>query len=326
MKSLAIALAMVAAIAVGSGFAVYYSLNQAVTKDAVFEIPRGDNLSSISKRLQGEGLLPAGDFLFKAYALYSRDEGAIQAGQFQITSEMSAIDVLALFRSGKVIQHRVTFPEGWSLQDWLSHLQQTPHLRVMSNRLSRGDLSQVLEVNRDLEGLVFPDTYQYIKDEADLQILKVAFDRMEDVLKDAWFRRVPSPGIETPYDALILASIIEKETAYEPDREKVASVFLNRLARGMKLQSDPTVIYGLGDQFDGDLTRQHLRSDTPYNTYTRYGLPPTPICAPGRASIEAALAGSNHPYLFFVAKGDGKSHFSTTYEEHDAAVDRYQRQ
>ena len=299
-------------------------LSLPVSKDSVFVIEPGSSLSTITKRLTREDLLPVNNIAFKAYAILTRDTGSIQAGQYQLKAGMPSQDVLALFRSGKVIQHRITFPEGLRVQEWLERLQQAPYLESKTTGMTREDLRQFLGLATELEGSLFPDTYQYTLGDSDLDILELAVRKMKEVLGEEWSGRAMTV-ISTPFDALVLASMIEKETGYGPDREKIASVFHNRLDTGMKLQSDPTVIFGLGADFDGDLKRSHLKSDTPYNTYTRTGLPPGPICSPGRASINAALGGSSHPYFYFVAKGDGRSQFSITLEEHNRAVNRYQK-
>jgi len=303
---------------------IHDQLSVPVSSDSVFTIESGSNLSVITKRLTRDDLLPVNVIAFKAFALLTRDAGSIKAGQYQLKAGMPSQDVLALFRSGTVIRHRITFPEGLRVKEWLVRLQKAPYLDTKTTGMTREDLGRSLDLTTELEGSLFPDTYHYILGDSDLDILKLAIRKMKAVLEDEWEGRSMSP-ISTPFDALILASMIEKETGYGPDRAKIASVFHNRLDIGMKLQSDPTVIYGLGNNFDGDLKRSHLRSDTPYNTYTRLGLPPGPICSPGRASISAALGGSSHPYFYFVAMGDGKSQFSVTLEEHNKAVNRYQK-
>lgn len=304
---------------------IHHQLGQPVSRSALFDIPVGDNLSSITKRLRQDDLLPIDELLFKAVALVTRNRGMIQAGQYQIEDGMTAPELLALFRSGRVVQHRLTIPEGWTLAQWRRHLLQVPFLDVVTEPMSEAEIAQALNVSGPLEGWLFPDTYQYIKGDSDLDVMRMAVLRARSVLEAEWQTRNPAISLTTPYDAMILASIIEKETGNEADRQLVASVFHNRLESGMKLQSDPTVIYGLGEAFDGDLKRNHLRMDTPYNTYTRRGLPPTPICSVGLASLRAALAGSMHSYLYFVARGDGSSHFSETLEEHNRAVNRYQK-
>lgn len=303
---------------------LYLHLQQTTDADLAFDIPRGDNLSSIVQRLQGNESLPVDGAVFKALALLTRDEGPVLAGQYQILKGMTAMDLLTLFRSGKVIQYRITFPEGWRLSDWLTAMDDAPYLVRHLKTADKAQVAKVLGLEHDPEGWFFPDTYQYVKGDSDVTILGMALERMAQVLDEEWRRRGMVSHLESPTDALKLASIIEKETGFEPDRPVVASVFHNRLMTGMRLQSDPTVIYGLGDAFDGDLKRFHLRADTPYNTYTRHGLPPGAICSPGFASIQAALAGSAHDYLYFVAMGEGRSHFSLTLDEHNAAVRKYQ--
>jgi len=295
-----------------------------VSEDSVFTIESGSSLSAITKRLTLDDLLPVNNIAFKTFVSLTRSEGSIQAGQYQLKAGMPSHEVLALFRSGKVIRYRITFPEGLRVKEWLERLQQAPYLDAKTAGMTRGEIVQSLGLTKELEGSLFPDTYQYILGDSDLDVLKLAVREMSEVLGDEWTGRAMT-AISTPFEALILASMIEKETGYGPDREKVASVFHNRLDAGMKLQSDPTVIFGLGAGFDGDLKRSHLKADTPYNTYTRKGLPPGPICSPGRASINAALGGSSHPYLYFVAMGDGKSYFSVNLEEHNKAVNRYQK-
>jgi UPF0755 protein len=299
-------------------------LSVPVSEDSVFTIEQGSNLSAITKRLTVNELLPVNNIAFKAFALLTRDEGAIQAGQYQLKAGMPSQEVLALFRAGKVIRYSITFPEGLRVKEWLARLQQAPYLDAKTAGMTREAIVQSLGLTAELEGALFPETYQYILGDSDLDILKLAVREMSEVLGDEWSGRAMT-AISTPSDALVLASMIEKETGYGPDREKIASVFHNRLDTGMKLQSDPTVIFGLGADFDGDLKRSHLKADTPYNTYTRRGLPPGPICSPGRAAINAALGGSSHPYFYFVAMGDGKSYFSVTLEEHNNAVNRYQK-
>jgi UPF0755 protein len=295
-----------------------------VSEDSVFTIEPGSTLSAITKRLTAVDLLPVNNIAFKTFALLTKGEGSIQAGQYQLKAGMPSHEVLALFRSGQVIRHSITFPEGLRVKEWLARLQQAPYLDAKTAGMTRGEIHQFLGLPTELEGLLFPDTYHYSLGDSDLDILKLAVREMSEVLGDEWSGRAMT-AISTPFEALILASMIEKETGYGPDRKKVASVFHNRLDTGMRLQSDPTVIFGLGTGFDGDLKRSHLKADTAYNTYTRKGLPPGPICSPGRASINAALGGSDHPYFYFVAMGDGKSYFSVNLDEHNKAVNRYQK-
>lgn len=323
--SILVVLSSLAVCAVAAGYYVFLQLAAMTPEQVIFDIEPGSNLSAITERLVREEVTPADDMVLKAYALLTRHEGTIKAGQYEVAAGLDVPGLLALFRSGRVMQHQVTFPEGWHFNQWRARLDEQPYLSHDTTGFTREQIAAVLGIQGDPEGWLFPDTYTYTKGDSDLEIMLLAYQKMQQVLNGAWQGRGSVSGIHSPYDALILASVIEKETGYEPDRAKIASVFQNRLARGMKLQSDPTIIYGLGESFDGDLKRSHLRADQPYNSYTRPGLPPTPICSPGSASIEAALAGSMHPYLYFVAKGNGESYFSLTLEEHNRAVDKYQR-
>ena len=207
---------------------------------------------------------------------------------------------------------------------WWTRLADAEHLTNMTGSLARTEIAALLDISGDPEGWFFPDTYQYAKGDTDIEILALAVSAMRRAIDELWLLRSEGVPLNSSYEAMILASVIEKETADPVDRPKVAGVFHNRLLQGMKLQSDPTVIYGLGADFDGDLKRSHLRADTPFNSYTRKGLPPTPICSPGRAAIKAAVTLTGHPYLYFVARGDGTSEFSITLAEHNAAVRQFQ--
>lgn len=322
LKALLIVLGTLVVLGLGFAGYVYYQLGVPVSEDAYFDIEPGSNLSAISEQLT-EGPLPMDDNVFTALALLTRDAGAIQAGQYQLETGMSALEVLTKFRTGDVVQHRITFPEGWTFRQWREAFANAPYLSRVTEELSDHQIAEILGVQGVPEGWLFPDTYQYVRGDTDIEIMALALEKMQNVLAREWTRRGSFDYLTTPYQALILASIIEKETGHGPDRAKIASVFHNRLKEGMRLQSDPTVIYGIAD-FDGNLTRVHLRTDTPYNSYTRRGLPPTPICSPGAEAIAAALAGSAHSYLYFVARGDGTSQFSHTLEEHNRAVNQYQ--
>ena len=308
-----------------AGFYTLGQLRQTTLTETVFEIEPGSYLSEVMGRLLQERVIRADAFIIKVYAFLTRSEGTIKAGQYLVEPGLTVPELFTLFRSGRVMQHQVTFPEGWRFADWLARLGEQPYLRQEAALMTRAQIAVALGIQGDPEGWLFPDTYTYVKGDADTLVLQLAHRKMQQVLNRAWQARNPSIEVRTPHEALILASIIEKETGHSGDREKISSVFHNRLHQGMRLQSDPTVIYGLGEAFDGNLKRLHLRSDTAYNTYTRRGLPPTPICSPGAPAIAATIAGSNHPYLYFVAKGNGESYFSTSLEEHNQAVNRYQK-
>jgi UPF0755 protein len=220
----------------------------------------------------------------------------------------------------------VTIVEGWNWRQVRQALAKAEHLKTDSRALS--DAALMAQLGRPgvaPEGRFYPDTYSYAKGASDLAVLQRAMKAMDKQLQHAWDARQPGAALQSPEQALILASIVEKETGKAQDRAQISGVFNNRLRIGMRLQTDPTVIYGLGEAFEGDLRRVHLTTDNPWNTYTRGGLPPTPIAMPGKAALLAAVQPAKTPALYFVAKGDGSSHFSATLDEHNRAVNRYQR-
>ena len=233
------------------------------------------------------------------------------------------ITLLNKLRRGDVITYSITFPEGWHLSQWLDLMKSEPAIAITLS--SAAEVAGKIEgIQGDSQGQFFPDTYSYTKNATDTSILRRAHLRMQKVLDEAWLNRTDGVTLKSKHEALILASIIEKETGVSADRSAIAGVFVNRLSQGMKLQSDPTVIFGMED-FDGDLKRRHLRTPSPYNTYTIPRLPIGPICNPGAGSIAAALNPPESDYLYFVAKGDGTSYFSTSLEEHNAAVVQFQK-
>lgn len=259
------------------------------------------------------------------WARFEGIEGKIKAGEYRFDDGDSLRDMMDAVVTGEVVRYQVTFIEGWRFSQFRAALDAAPHLKMETASLTDADVMDRLGVG-DLhpEGQFFPDTYSYVRGETDLDVLTRAHLRLNRMLDNAWQARQADLPLENAYDALVLASIIEKETSKDDERAKVAGVFVNRLRRRMRLQTDPTVIYGLGDDFDGNLKRIHLRTDTPYNTYTRRGLPPTPIAMPGRASLEAATQPEHTDALFFVSKGDGSHVFSETLEQHNKAVRTYQ--
>lgn len=257
---------------------------------------------------------------------WSGRSSAIRAGNYELTQGMSARDLLRMMVRGDVRMSTVRLIEGWSFKQFRAELAQTAGLKNTIAAMSDADVMAALgEPGMLPEGQFFPDTYTFSKGSTDIAVLKRAHREMQQRLNDAWSRRAADTPLKSPAEALILASIVEKETGRESDRGLVAGVFVNRLRIGMPLQTDPTVIYGLGDQFDGNLRRRDLQSDTPYNTYTRAGLPPTPIAMPGKASLQAAVMPSPTRALYFVARGDGSSEFSESLAAHNRAVDKFQR-
>ena len=250
----------------------------------------------------------------------------IQRGEYAIEQGQTSSEVIAMMISGKKILHSVQFIEGKTFADFLGVLAASPYLEQSLTGLTQGEVMHRVAAEQDFyEGWFFPDTYLFESGTSDLEILKLAHKRMVTILEREWAEKSPTSVVQSSYEALILASIIEKETGAAFERPIIAGVFSRRLSIGMRLQTDPTVIYGAGESYAGNLTRRHLRTDTPYNTYTRTGLPPTPIANPGREAIFAALNPAPGESLFFVAKGDGSHQFSITLEQHNTAVRRYQR-
>ncbi len=290
-----------------------------------FEIPPGQPLAATAGELAKRGWLDRPRWLV-AYARMTGADARVRAGEYAIPPGTTPRRLLELFESGNVVQHTVTFVEGWTFRDIRRVLEREPRLEHRLATLSDAELMRTLgEEGQAPEGLFFPDTYVFGKGTSDLEVLKQARSRMRDELAAAWKDRVTDLPITTAYEALILASIVEKETALEAERPRIAGVFTTRLRRGMLLQTDPTVIYGLGPKFDGNLRRTDLERDGPYNTYTRTGLPPTPIALPGAEALRAAVRPDERGDIYFVATGlpDGSHTFSRTLGEHEAAVSQY---
>lgn len=291
----------------------------------VFEIAPGTPFVAVSRALGERGIL-AHPRLFTLYARVKGQGGAIHAGEYSLEPGLTPSDLLAKFVAGDVLLHSFTIVEGWTFRELLSNLSRQ---EAIASTLEYEDWPRLMEaLGADAErpeGLFLPETYRYAKHTTDVQLLKRAYALMEKTLDAEWSERAPDLPLASKYEALILASIVEKETARADERARIAGVFVRRLQKNMRLQTDPTVIYGIGEAFDGNLTRADLRTDTPYNTYTRRSLPPTPIAMPGRASIHAALHPDPGEELYFVAsgRGDGSHIFSVTKKEHDAAVLEY---
>lgn len=289
-------------------------------------IPPGTRPGQIGQLLVDAGVVMPAE-AFGWVARLTGQDRTIQAGGYQVLQGDSLADVVRRMAQGEVTQRQVAFIEGWTIAQIMRALaahpdvEQTiePHLlddhRALASRLG-------VEQER-LEGLLFPDTYVFSVGTSDEEILRKALSSQSEIVEQAWARRAPGLPLKTPYEALILASIVEKETGQADERRRVAGVFINRLRKGMLLQTDPTVIYGMGDRYQGRIRKADLQRDTPWNTYTRAGLPPTPIAAPSRASLEAALNPEEHDYYYFVARGDGTSAFAKTLREHNRNVAKY---
>ncbi len=250
---------------------------------------------------------------------------SIKPGDYEVSQGMSPADLLGKLLRGERIMRSVTVVEGWTFRQLREALAKAPNLKPDTKDLSAAELMRTLgKPGMHPEGRFFPDTYQYAKNSSDLAVLRQSMQLMEQRLQAAWDARAAGGPLKSPDEALILASIVEKETGKAQDRAEIAGVFHNRLKIGMPLQTDPTVIYGLGEKFDGNLRKRDLTTDTPWNTYTRKGLPPTPIALPGKAALMAAVQPAQTRALYFVARGDGSSAFSATLAEHNAAVRKYQ--
>jgi UPF0755 protein len=327
------ALALGVLVAAGSALALgyrtaerwYHAPIAALVAPVVVEIPPGSPLGAVGRLLATRGVLEYP----RLWALIARRDGAagrVRAGEYEFVPGTSPAGVLEALVAGRVLLHAVTLVEGWTCRTALAALAANDVLR----RTLPGDAADVVMARlgatpADCEGELFPDTYLVPRGTPDLEVLRLAHARLEERLAANWRARREGLPLATPYEALILASLVEKETASAEERARIAAVFVNRLRRGMRLQTDPTVIYGLGAAYAGTLHARDLTTDTPYNTYTRAGLPPTPIALPGEASLRAAVQPVDSDELYFVATGDGdgRHRFSRTLAEHNAAVARY---
>ncbi len=250
----------------------------------------------------------------------------IHRGEYEITSSQTTEEIISMMVAGKKILRSIQFIEGKTFRDNLRVLAGNPYLtKNINGETAQEVFTLATGEEHYYEGWMFPDTYLFDAGTTDLEVINLAYARMQDVLAEEWANKADSAEVKTPLEALTLASIIEKETGAAFERAMISGVFTRRLKKDMRLQTDPTVIYGVGSDFDGNLTRAHLRQDTPYNTYTRKGLPPTPIANTGREAIHAALHPADGTAVYFVAKGDGTHYFSTTLKEHNQAVRKYQR-
>ena len=278
---------------------------------------------ALSVALAGVHVQPA---LLYSWFRVSGQSRQIKAGSYELDAKTTPLSLLNKLVQGDEALRRVTLVEGWTFQQFLQALSKAQALQGDAALLSSQALMARLgKPGVPPEGHFFPDTYTYAKGSSDIAVLQRAMRAMDKKLEAAWAIRAPHSVLQTPEQALILASIVEKETGTPNDRAQIAAVFSNRLRIGMRLQTDPTVIYGLGDKFDGNLRKVDLRTDTPWNTYTRAGLPPTPISMPGKAALLAAVQPAQSNSLYFVARGDGSSQFSATLDEHNRAVNKYQR-
>lgn len=325
LKAGAAAIALVTLVI--AALCVRYPLHELPLKSSPlqFSISAGSSLRSASQQMVDAGVLKSA-FSFELLTRVFGDPKNIKAGNYEVEQGVTPLDLIGKITRGTQAALAITFVEGWTFRQMRMALDDHPSLTHETRGMSEIDVLQRLGSDHvSAEGLFFPDTFHFSAGVSDLNILKRSYSLMQKHLAAQWEQRTPGLPLATPYEALILASIVEKETGKAVERSTISAVFLNRLRLGMRLQTDPTVIYGIGEVFDGNLRKQDLLSDTPYNTYTRVGMPPTPIAMPGLASLHAALHPAPTDALYFVAKGDGSSHFSRNLEEHDRAVTKYQR-
>ena len=310
-----------------AAWCLYYPVHDLPLKSSPlqFSIAPGSSLRSASHQMVQAGVLGRA-LPFEILTRVLGDPRNIKAGNYEVERGITPLELMQKLTRGDSTALAITFVEGWTFRQMRKALDDHPGLSHDSQTLTDGEILQRLaSPYPSPEGLFFPDTYHFSHGVSDLNILRRSHQLMLKHLAAEWEQRAPDLPLATPYEALILASIVEKETGKPVERSIISAVFLNRLKAGMKLQTDPTVIYGLGELFDGNLRKQDLVSDGPYNTYTRAGMPPTPIAMPGLASLRAVLNPAQTDALYFVAKGDGTSHFSRSLEEHDRAVNKYQR-
>jgi len=286
-------------------------------------VARGAGVNLLADQLVEQNVLKS-SLTLKIYArLFS--EGDIQAGDYQLPHGTTLPALLTMLTSGAIRHYSITFPEGWTLSQWCLTLASTDNIGHTLSESCTMEIVESLGIDyENPEGWFAPNTYAYRSGDSDLSILRRAYQQMSVELSKLWVERQQGLPYATPYEALVMASIVEKETGVAEERAQIAGVFVRRLQKDMRLQTDPTIIYGLGEQYEGNLTRQHLQLDTAYNTYLHNGLPPTPIANPGVAALEAALHPASGNELFFVARGDGSHYFSTTLDEHNKAVRKYQ--
>lgn len=293
-------------------------------EEIVYEVRKGASLATVSRELHAQGLISRPTY-WKLLARLEDKTRRIRLGEFRLSSSMTPAEILDTLVSGATVQYSLTVLEGWTFRQMLDALREHPQI-VTTDAVDDTEalMAALGQPGMHPEGWFYPDTYHFPKGTTDRAFLERSHGIMVARLEEEWAQREQGLPLESAYEALILASIVEKETAVVSERPMIAAVFLSRLRKGMRLQTDPTVIYGMGESYDGNIRKSDLLTDTPYNTYTRRGLPPTPIALPSGEAIHAVLHPAETDALYFVARGDGSHYFSTTYEEHKEAVIRFQ--
>lgn len=318
-------LGAVGSLAFCGAFAYYANSDMAAQVPLQFSLKAGSGLRGAANQMERAGVLRHPD-LFVVMGRLLGEAGNIKPGIYDVDEPLTPYQLLRKITEGDVTQQAITFVEGWTFKQMRKALDEHTGVRHELRELQEAEILKKLGSSAaSPEGLFFPDTYHFDSGSSDLVVLRRAYRLMQSQLDAQWKGRAAGLPFATPYEALILASIVEKETGQPNDRPLVAAVFVNRLRKGMPLQADPTVIYGMGDAFDGNIRKHDLTTDTPYNTYTRTGLPPTPIAMPGLAALAATLNPPDSDVLYFVSRGDGSSVFSRTLGEHERAVTKYQR-
>ena len=324
---------LLALLGVGLGYWQYQQFLETplpINQTTHFTIKPGSSPKRVAQELRQANLLPSSpldtsEFFFQRHAQLKGYASKIKAGEYELEPGMTINDVFKRFTSGQTVQYQLSIIEGKSFKEIMRAVKSNPDLQQTLTDADYANLMPLLGQTDypHPEGWFFPDTYHFPRNMTDKEFLQRSYNMMYEYLMKAWDSREPNAYIKTPYEALILASVVEKETGVPEERPQIAGLFLNRLAKGMLLQTDPTVIYGMGDQYDGNLRKADLQRDTPYTSYTRKGLPPTPIATPSKAAIDAVMHPAQTEHLYFVATGNGGHNFSKTYAEHQRAVASY---
>lgn len=321
---IAIAAGLLGAFAALSAYLLWSWYRPLRVPDEVYVVKPGTSLRGLGRQLYERGVLME-PYTFTWLGYLTGRSRRIKAGEYRFRADVSAAELLDQVVAGRVLEYPLVIIEGWNFRQVMHAVESAPKLTLtLAGRTPAEIMSRLGYPGTPPEGHFFPDTYYYSQGQTDTEILTNAFNKMQTALEEEWNNRAADLPLKNMDEALVLASIVEKETARDEERPLIAGVFINRLRAGMRLQSDPTVIYGLGERFDGNIRLNDLRADTPYNTYTRRGLPPTPIAMPGRKSLMAAVHPADTRALYFVSRGDGSHVFSQTLAEHAAAVEKYQ--
>jgi len=307
----------------------YFFLNKplGLNADEIYNFQPGTSVSALAYDLEKKKII-SNRMYFSVWARITGSARKLRAGEYQLSPELTTIQLFSLFQKGKVRLYSLTLVEGLTFKQMMELVNQS---EMLNHQLLEMDNEQIMQkighAGEHPEGRFFPDTYRFPKGLSDIDLLKKAYNEMQKRLDVAWQQRDKNLPLKSAYEALTLASIVEKESAIAEERKRIAGVFINRLRKGMRLQTDPTVIYGIGDKYKGNIRFKHLRTDTPYNTYTRKGLPPTPIAMPGQGALDAVSHPDKTEYIYFVAMSDrsGRHIFSTNLKDHEQAVDVHQR-